>query len=297
MRNIRRKLWILTLLLFALGTFVPKVFPNTDAANVIATPTGQMNTDNSSSLNVLDEEGDKFVAHRGYSGYAPENSIPAFELAGKTGFWGIETDIIETIDNQFICMHDETLDRTTDGEGDAEMYTLEQLGQYTIDSGNYLRMSNNLKIPTLDEYLDICKKYGCVAVVEIKNVRNFDLFLSVIYSRELQNRCIITGSLEDIKEVRARNADIPVMTIGYSPAPYTDNLSQIAEIPDNRGILYNFPQVDKTAIDILHSQHIYCGVWSVDTAEDAERYIEYGADFVVTNEIPARLTHMINENE
>ena len=66
---------------------------------------------------------ERFVAHRGYSAAAPENTALAFELAGKAAFWGIETDISETYDNEFVCMHDDTIDRMTDGEGAVGDYT------------------------------------------------------------------------------------------------------------------------------------------------------------------------------
>ena len=287
------------LLLFAVATVMLKISPNSKDT-VTASTAGAAGTSTTQSGEVsplFGEGGEKFVAHRGYSNYAPENSIPAFELAGKIGFWGIETDISETSDGQFVCMHDEDIDRTTDGTGMVGDYTLEQLAAFRIDKGNYVKTTENLKIPTLKEYLDICVKYDCVAVVEIKNVQNFDSFLNVITDSGIADRCIITGELEAMKEIRARNSSIPVMTIGYTPAPYTDNLEHIVEIPDNRGVLYNYPQVDKTAIDILHQQGIYCGVWSVDDVDTARQYVDYGADFIVTNEIPARLDHMVNENE
>lgn len=280
------------ILLFAVYFVTLKIFPDTDAA----VPASSSSASNVSSP-LFADDGAKFVAHRGYSNYAPENSIPAFELAGKIGFWGIETDISETADGQFVCMHDDDIARTTDGLGTVEEYTLDALGQYTIDSGNNLRTSENLKIPTLQEYLDICVKYDCVAVVEIKRIRNYDAFLAAIINSGLEDRCIITGDIDNMKEIRARNTVIPVMTIGYTPAPYTDNLEYISQIPDNRGILYNYPQIDENSIKILHEQNIYCGVWSIDDTDTARNYLAYGADFIVTNEIPARLDQMINENE
>ena len=284
------------LLLFAAATVMLIIFPDSkDTVTAATAGAATDQTDGSSPL--FGEGGEKFVAHRGYSNYAPENSIPAFELAGKIGFWGIETDISETSDGQFICMHDEDIDRTTNGTGMVGDYTLEQLGEFRIDKGNYLKTTENLKIPTLNEYLDICVKYGCVAVVEIKTIQNYESFLNTIINSGIADRCIITGEIEAMKAIRAMNNSIPVMTIGYTPAPYTDNLEYIAEIPFNRGILYNYPQVGKTEIDILHQQGIYCGVWSVDETDVARAYLDYGADFIVTNEIPARLDHMVNENE
>ena len=134
--------------------------------------------------------------------------------------------------------------------------------------------------------------------MEIKYVSDFDALLGVIVGSGMESRCIIAGSLDAVKEVRFRNNVIPVMTLGYAPTPYTDNLAQIAEIPENRGVLFNFPQVDKEAIDIIHQQGVYCGVWSVDDAQLAQEYASYGADFIITNEIPARIgEQMINDKE
>lgn len=286
------------ILLFSIGTVLWLVFPPNDGY----VPSAAMGQPVGAAEEISDEplfgsEGAKFVAHRGYSGYAPENSIAAFEFAGSMGFWGIETDISQTIDGKFVCMHDETLDRTTDGDGEVGAYTLEQIEEFTIDSGNYLRTTENLKIPRFEEYLDICRQYGCVAVIEIKTISDYDAFLSVIYESGLENRCIITGTLNDLKEVRARNTTIPVMAIGYYPEPYHELLEQIAEIPDNRGVLYNYPQVEENVVKMLHDQNVYCAVWSVDDTEIAEEYVDYGVDFIVTNKIPARLDHMVNTNE
>lgn len=296
MYNIRRKLIIITVFLFVSAIVWPKISLFHKAAPTLASENGQQTQSNGIST-VFSEGGEKFVAHRGYSNYAPENSIPAFELAGKIGFWGIETDIAETTDGHFVCMHDETLDRTTTGEGTVTDYSLDDLNQFTIDFGNNLKTTENLKIPTLEEYLSICKQYECVPVVEIKSIRGYDTLLNKIIESGLESRCIITGEIGDITEIRSRNSVIPVMTIGYTPASYTDNLTNIAQISDNRGILYNYPQVHQEEINILHQQNIYCGVWSVDETATAQEYINYGADFIVTNEIPARLNHMINEHE
>lgn len=293
----RRKLWVLMVLLFASGIVTLKIFPNNDTREVIASQSGAAAQE--TEYGVLSGENVKFAAHRGYSNYAPENSIPAFELAGKMGFWGIETDISQTSDGYFVCMHDEDIDRTTDGSGAVSDYTLEELSGFKIDSGNYVSTTENLKIPTFEEYLEICTRYGCAAVVEIKTISDYDAFLNIIIESGLENNCVITcNNIDDLKEIRARNSVIPVMTIGYDPAPYTDNLAYISEIPENRGVLYQYTQIeDKSVVDMLHQQGLYCGVWSVDDSDTAWQYLDYGVDFIVTNEIPARLEQMINENE
>ena len=293
MYNIRKKLWLVMLLLFAASTVLLKIYPtgNSDAPALPADAAVTAPSD------IFSGDGDRFAAHRGYSRYAPENSIPAFELAGRNGFWGIETDIYETTDGAFVCMHDEELDRTTNGTGAITDYSLEELSAFQIDAGSNVEISDNLKIPTFEEYLEICMRYGCVAVIEIKTVRNYDALLNIIYASGAGGRSVVMGNINDMLEIRARDAQIPVMTIGYTPAPYTDSLAEISQISENRGVLYNYPQADKAVIDLLHQQNMYCGVWSVDDEAIADEYLAYGADFVVTNELPPRLSYMSGGNE
>ena len=130
---------------FAVSAVMLKFFPSSDNNDAIANPANAQQAESGTSTVFSDGSTERFVAHRGYSNYAPENSIPAFELAGKIGFWGIETDICETSDGQFVCMHDDTLDRTTNGSGAISDYTLDDLSQFQIDYGNYLDTNENLK--------------------------------------------------------------------------------------------------------------------------------------------------------
>lgn len=286
-------------LFFAVGRVFSWMYPWDDGytPSVVNADGGENAAEQIVYESVFGGDAERFVAHRGYSGYAPENSIAAFELAGKMGFWGIETDISETSDGGFVCMHDETVDRTTDGDGKIGDYTLEAIEELSIDSGNYLRTTQNRRIPTFEEYLSICNQYDCVPVIEIKTIFDYDSFMDVIYKSGLAGRCIITGPIDVLREVRARNSEIPLLVIGYYPDPYSRCLEEIAEISENRGVLYNYPQVEEYVVKALHDQHIYCGVWSVDDEETAERYLGYGVDFIVTNELPARLNHMVNTNE
>jgi glycerophosphoryl diester phosphodiesterase len=72
----------------------------------------------------------KVMAHRGYSGKYPENTMLAFEEAAKTGADGIELDVQLTKDGQVVVIHDERIDRTTDGSGWVKDYTYEELKKF-----------------------------------------------------------------------------------------------------------------------------------------------------------------------
>ena len=77
----------------------------------------------------------KVMAHRGYSGKYPEYTMLAFEEAAKTGADGIELDVQLTKDGQVVVIHDERIDRTTDGSGWVKDYTYEELKKWYAKSG------------------------------------------------------------------------------------------------------------------------------------------------------------------
>lgn len=301
--ELRKKLWILTVLLFIISTADTFLSPQTARPQSVTAetplqppPEATFSVEISSEPIFADYQTDRFVAHRGLSDHAPENTMPAFELAGKSGFWGIETDIIETLDGVFMCMHDDELDRTTTGTGDVLSYTYSELMSFDVDYGNDIEDYPGLKIPTMIEYLNMCVIYNCVPVIEIKKINDYEAFLKTIEESGLINRCIISGGIEDLLKIRELNTDIPLMVVGYSNKPYTFYTELIQQLPENSGILYDYHSVDQAVVDELHSMGLIAGVWTLDSGEEAAQYMSYGVDFVVTNHIPG-LNHMINENE
>lgn len=302
MHNLRKKLTALTALMFAAAIILNAVSPSFNGFKKNSADTSadaSLYQENPSApASIFDGASARFVAHRGYSAAAPENTALAFELAGKSRFWGIETDIAQTYDGEFVCMHDDEIDRTTDGTGPVNWYTYASLQELTIDSGSNIDMYPGLKIPSMVEYLNICVTYDCVPIIEIKSVTDYDKFLQTIYDSNVQDKCIVTGGIEDLKEIRSRNADIFLMVIGYSNKEYTFYTELINELPgENKGILYNYPVVTQEVINELHNSGLVCGVWSLDTKEEAEVFAGYGADYIVTNEIPASTNLMINTTE
>jgi glycerophosphoryl diester phosphodiesterase len=95
------------------------------------------------------------VAHRGTYLYAPENTIAAFYVAYKTGVDCIELDVRNTADQELVLMHDETVDRTTNGHGRVDEMTLEQIKSLIIT--NLFPYIPPQKVPTFREALDFCR--------------------------------------------------------------------------------------------------------------------------------------------
>ncbi|WP_412988206.1 glycerophosphodiester phosphodiesterase [Pediococcus siamensis] len=111
----------------------------------------------------------KIIAHRGSKGVRPENTLPAFEKAIAEGADGIETDVHLSKDGALIIMHDETVDRTTNGTSKIFDKTLSELKE--LDAGSYFGYEYlGTRIPTLDEVVQllIAKKFTGLFNLELK---------------------------------------------------------------------------------------------------------------------------------
>ncbi|KGX86238.1 glycerophosphodiester phosphodiesterase [Pontibacillus litoralis] len=109
-------------------------------------------------------------AHRGSSGTHPENTLAAFRAAIQCGADGIELDVQMTKDGEVVVIHDEQVDRTTNGEGWICDMTYAQLA--TLDAGSWFDPAfSNEQIPTLNNVLTICKDTNVMINIELKNDR------------------------------------------------------------------------------------------------------------------------------
>jgi glycerophosphoryl diester phosphodiesterase len=107
------------------------------------------------------------IAHRGASGYAPENTISAFRKAIAMGATFIETDLQLSRDARFVAIHDHTVNRTTNGQGSVHELTIAQIRQ--LDAGSWFGSEfAGERIPTLEEILQFAKKHDVVFYLELK---------------------------------------------------------------------------------------------------------------------------------
>lgn len=111
--------------------------------------------------------GTQVWGHRGACGYAPENTLPSFALALDQQVDGVEFDVQLTSDGALVVIHDETVDRTTDGQGRVVDHTLDDLR--ALDASNGMPEYGHTPIPTLDEVLDLLVPSGIRINIELKN--------------------------------------------------------------------------------------------------------------------------------
>lgn len=227
-------------------------------------------------------------AHRGDMHDFPENTIPAFESAGKKGVWGIETDARPTSDGVLMCLHDATVDRTTDGEGNLADMTYEQAIALNIDSGANVAdyAENPLKIPTFAEYLKICKKYGCVAIVHLQ--QGDETYISAVYEAVqnmgmIQSVIFVTWVYDEVKAIRMLDKEVCIGVASYGIN--TNFMSQMEALGGCIGV----HALSKTAIteEMVHEAHrrgIYIFASSDDSNEtSAKETLEYWYNLGVDN--------------
>ncbi|MCD2501350.1 glycerophosphodiester phosphodiesterase [Clostridium sp. NSJ-145] len=110
----------------------------------------------------------KNFAHRGFSSKYPENTLLAFEKAIEVGVDGMEFDVQLTKDGEIVIIHDETIDRTSNGSGRVKDFTYEELLQYDF-SASFTGQFGYIKIPLLREYFDLVKDTEIISNIELKN--------------------------------------------------------------------------------------------------------------------------------
>jgi len=107
------------------------------------------------------------IAHRGASGHAPENTLAAFKRALALGATFIETDLQLSRDARFVAIHDDTVNRTTNGQGKVHDLSLADLRR--LDAGSWFGSEfTGERIPTLEEILEFAKKHDVVFYLELK---------------------------------------------------------------------------------------------------------------------------------
>lgn len=243
----------------------------------------------------------KFIAHRGYSTKYPENTTLAFEKAGEeAGVWGIETDVDNTSDNKLVIMHDNTLARTTNISADDPNYRknindipFDQVENYKIkgvlDGVDKDKVYEDLRVPTLRQYLEICKKYGKEAFLELKYINNMEALKEVvneINEAGMQKQTTLIsfdiGELEEVRNVIPGGKEIAMM--GIYNRHLTDNdyifLSHLKAGADRNK--------DTTTLDDILAARKYgvdYGIWTVYQNDDAVAdMIKNGVDKVTLND-------------
>ena len=226
--------------------------------------------------------GVKMVAHRGVSGLERENTCAAFVAAGSRSYFGVETDIHRTADGRYIVFHDDNLTRLLgDGRVVEEMCFDELRALRLTDLDGNAR--GDLLLPTLEEYVHICKKYDKDCVLEIKNhfePEDIDNVIAIIRGIGWLERTIfISFDLPNMICIRER---LPQQRAQYLVSTFGDDLLDILT-GHHLDLDIKYSSLSAEQVRACHEAGIQVNVWTVNEAADAERLAGYGVDFITSN--------------
>ena len=225
----------------------------------------------------------KMVAHRGLSGLELENTCSAFVAAGNRSYFGIETDVHRTADGHFIIIHDDNTKRVAQDEMIVEKTTFETLRAIRLCDKDGRKGRRDLLMPSLQEYAQICKKYGKASVLELKNhftPADIDAIIAIIQKEGwLENTIFISFDLPNMICIRER---LPQQKAQFLISDYPDWLVDTLKKHSLDLDIY-FKALTAERVKELHEAGIEVNVWTVDALEDAQRMAEYGVDYITSN--------------
>ncbi len=227
------------------------------------------------------------VAHRGMSGIEKENTFAAFVAAGNRNHYGIETDVHVTVDGKFVCIHDDTTGRVAIDNLVVEESTFDTLRNLLLTDVDGKKGRTDLRIPTLQEYIQICKKYGKVAVLELKNhftPENVMRIVDVIKGEGyLEHVIFISFDYENMLTIRRLLPDQPAQ---FLTKEIDDALIENLE-KDHLDLDVKHVALTKEMIDTLHAHNIVVNCWTVDDPARAEELVSWGVDYITSNILQA----------
>ena len=228
------------------------------------------------------------IAHRGgiSDGY-PENTLAAFQRAMAVGADVIELDLRGTKDGRLVILHDETLDRTTDGTGLVTDFTLEELKK--------LKAGGNEQIPTYEEVLQLVANTGTKLLLDIKNSPLLDKWEIVRLTEKYQAESDVIFGVRNIDGFAAfRKLNPEIRTLGFITTPF--EIEKFAEA----GVdiirlwswwLFLYPDLIKEARQLQKPVWVTAGGAS---RQDLERLISLGVDGIITDH-PDIMTELQSE--
>ncbi|GAA0178187.1 glycerophosphodiester phosphodiesterase [Clostridium sediminicola] len=237
----------------------------------------------------------KIYAHRGASGEYPENTMIAFKKAIELGADGIETDVQMTKDGELVLIHDETVNRTTNGKGLIKDYRYCELEK--LDAGSWLdERYRDAKIPRLEDLFELVKDSNVVINIELKNniiiYKNLEQkVIHMIEKYNMTNRVIISSfNHYAIKKCIEINKNIEtglLYTTGlYKPEFYAEYVGSKNLHP------YYYAVYNEQILKGIKAKGIKVNIFTVNNESDMEFFVKNNVDGIITN-FPKKLKRII----
>lgn len=233
-----------------------------------------------------------FVGHRGSRGVGVENTIEAFYEGIMRGYFALECDVRVSKDNQLIIFHDEDLVRLANINELVNNLTYQELKKVVLTQPIENKILTGT-IPTLEEYLSLCKKHNVIPVIELKwsnginnnDFSNINLLIDEINKYELFNQAIILTSMKDVlRHLREQYPTLNLQILLGASQPLTVEILQFV-IDYNISLDLHYSLVNQEIIDFAHQHNLVVNCWCVNEYEIVEKFLKMGVDMITTDDL------------
>ena len=221
----------------------------------------------------------QIVGHRGAPRLEPENTLASFQRAIDMGVDWIEFDLRKTKDGVLVVIHDEKVDRTTNGRG--------LVSDMTFDAIRELDAGNGEKIPSLQEVIDIARDKVKMDM-EIKEAGIEADMVSAIDANQITSLCMVSSfMLQPIKNTRELNSRIMTAAI-IDKMPSEEYIHLLADEIRADAVMLSTKIASPPFLAGLRRHSLKIGIWNADTESQIEKYAAMQPDYLCSN-YPDRL--------
>ena len=222
----------------------------------------------------------RIVAHRGGGALAPENTLGAIRLGASMGFKGVEYDVMLAGDGTPVLMHDETLERTTNGRGAVPRTSYAELARLDAGKGE--------RIPKFEEVARLCRELGVWADVEIKPAKGYERATGLavaslaraLWRGATQSPVLSSFSMDALEAAREVAPELPrARIVDKVPADWCASLQRL----DGIALICNYESLTENLAREIHAAGYSIVLWTVNEPIDARRLLAMGADCLVTD--------------
>lgn len=222
----------------------------------------------------------RIVAHRGGGALAPENTLGAIRLGASMGFRGVEFDVMLAGDGTPVLIHDETVDRTTDGHGEVSKLSYAELSR--------LKIAKDERIPAFEQAGRLCRELGLWANVEIKPAKGYERATGEAVARMTREHwlgaplapVLSSFSVEALAGARSVAPGVPRgFLVDRIPDDWRDTMKRLGCV----ALHCNWKNVDRQLIADVHDAGYAVLLWTVNEQGTARGMLALGADCLVTD--------------
>ncbi|TMV49007.1 DUF1080 domain-containing protein [Paenibacillus mesophilus] len=232
------------------------------------------------------------IGHRGMPSTSPENTIESNLLAYESGADFIENDMYVTKDDHLVIIHDSVLQNTTNGTGNVEDFTLAEIKRLNANKP-YPNGFPDVKVPTMDEQLDLARDKGIMVYGEIKTgtPRAVDVLVKLIKEKQAEDLVnIMSFSADQLKRFAAQMPEIPLGLLVGSPGTDTDknvnkSLRDTLRTTQNQNVTYNagYYNMGQRFMEASKHRGIVVSPWTINNKADFTTFFLRGAFGITTD--------------